>query len=70
MLRAELHLADAPGVRLGEAKRGAATVAEGFARDQRRVGREAVIVADVAPEVPQEDLETAVLVAGASRSVH
>lgn len=63
------HLAEAVGIRLREAKSGAAIKAEGLARHLRRVGREAVIVADVAPEAAGERLKAAVLKAATGLAV-
>ena len=51
--------------RLEELERGASAKAEDGTSDLRRVGGDAIHVAHIAPEAPQEHLQPAVLVAGA-----
>lgn len=57
-------------IRLPELKRGAAVIAEDAAGHLRRVRGEAAVVADGAPEPPQEDLEAAVLIPRARIATH
>ena len=53
-----------------EAEGGASVVSQHTTSHLCRVGGEAVVVADVAPEAPRKDLQAAILVAGACAAVN